>query len=57
MLDVEPVAERSAAPFAGSMGPDRCRRALLIERVNSFNLVGNPRWRIAQDEARDALGV
>src|SRR5208282_2752408 len=57
MLDVEPVAECLAAPFADSIGPDRRRRALAIEGVNSLDLVGNPGRRITQKKTCDALGV
>src|SRR6516164_3944241 len=57
MLNVEPIAESLPTPLAGTVCPDRCRGALLSEGIYPSNLVGNPCRRIAQDKARDALGV
>jgi len=57
MVEVEPVAEGSPAPRARAMGSDRRSGILLVEGVDPADLFGNPRRRVAQDEARDPLRI
>src|SRR5690349_25064460 len=57
MIEIEPVAESAAAPFADAMGADRRRGALLAKGINPSDIIGYAGRRIAQDEARDAFGM
>jgi hypothetical protein len=57
MGDVEPVRQCPPAPLAGAESADRGADIGMAERVNAPDLVGNARRRVAQNKARDALGM